>query len=377
MGQFVTIPLDSPLILSASQSVTATHFIPGGGGLIGYPVNAGPIVGEVTTLELGAIYGYGPVPAYPTLSYAGVGCAVDVVAAPLAGPWLTAFNGYVDDDGFTYETKGTPVPTAALSCTDGTRIFAAFDGVEQPPQGQGETAAQRVTRIADMVGWPTELRDIEAGGVAVRDTTLAQNAWTMLLNVSDTDLALLWVNREGKLAYRPQGRVMPQHELAAVVMCGPEVEGTVTITPVNISGQQPNVTRNIVSISRQGQSGEEPATVTIRDESSIARYLPHSYSRTDLIHTEDSWSTRVAEAVLAGSSWPSTAPERIELDSRADLASSAILLALEPSLSISVSDGVGSWLCEPAGWKVMVYRDHISGEVELLGREHICGVHMG
>ena len=61
--------------------------------------------------------------------------------------------GQAADDGFTYDPKQQ---LAQLSATDGTRIFAAFNGVEQPAIGQGETAAARVSRIADMVGWPCQ-----------------------------------------------------------------------------------------------------------------------------------------------------------------------------------------------------------------------------
>lgn len=281
--------------------------------------------------------------------------------------WLTAFGGFVDDDGFSYSAKGHP--TASVAATDGTRIFAGFDGLEQPIQGTGETAAERVTRIADMVGWPENLRDIEAGGVTVQGTTLAQNSWTLLLQVADTDLALLWVNRAGELAYRPQGKVKPSHAISAYIACGPASEmpdAAVQITPLDILGQQPTVTRNMVSISRQSVDGVEAATATLIDEGSVARFMAHPYARTDLIHTDDAWNERVAQAVLDYGAWPSTAPELVELDSRADLAATAVLLALEPSLSIMVGDGINAWECEPAGWDVTVYRTHVAGEVHLL-----------
>lgn len=279
--------------------------------------------------------------------------------------WIVAFTGYVDDSGFTYDAKVTP-PRAKLACTDATRILAAFDGVEQSPIGQGETAAQRVARIADNARWPADRRDIAAGGVAVRDTTLADVAWTELLAVADTDLALLWISRAGLLSYRPQGKVTPPRAISAMITCGTLPDGVTGIRPLNIVGQQPTITRNIVSISRQGHDGEDPATVTVTDQSSVARYLAHSYQRTDLVHVDDAWSRNVADAVITSSAWPSDAPASVELDSRADLAASALLLSLEPSLSVAVDDGHNVWQCEPAGWKVTVDRLAVSGEVTLL-----------
>ena len=85
----------------------------------------------------------------------------------------------------------------------------------------------------------------------------------------------------------------------------------------------------------------------------MSRFLAHTYERTDLIHTDDSWSSTVAQAVLMSSAWPSTSPASVDLTSRADLAASALLLSLEPSLSIarslmastpgSASQPAGSW----------------------------------
>lgn len=278
--------------------------------------------------------------------------------------WLTAFVGGVDDDGFTYDPK---TKLAHVAATDATRIFAAYDGLEQSPQGSGESAAQRVERIADMVGWPSDRRDIEPGGVALQPTTLAEAAWTMLLAVADTDLALLWLTRAGQLAYRPQGKVVPQRSLSALISCTTQdVAESVLIVPVNIVGQQPTITRNVVSISRQSGEQEEAATVTVRDDTSVARFLTHTYQRTDLKHLDDAWSTLVGQAILLSSAWPSTAPEYVELSSRAAPAATALLLGLEPSLSVAVSDEVGVWLCEPAGWDVEIRRNEVSGRIDLL-----------
>lgn len=280
--------------------------------------------------------------------------------------WVVCFTGYVDDTGFTYDPKTF---RAQIAATDATRIFAAFNGIQQSPIGQGETAAQRVTRIADLMNWPAAQRDITAGGVAVQATALADAAWSMLLAVADTDLALLWISRAGNLAFRPEGKVKPSSTLSAIIGCNvvnPPV-GVPVIEPINIEGQQPTVTRNIVSVSRQAIAGDTPVTVTVRDDESVSRYLGHTYERTDLIHMDDTWSTTVAQAVLMSSAWPTGAPEKVSLSSRADLAASALLLGLEPSLSIQVVDLLGNvWTCEPAGWDIMIKRDQIAGDITTL-----------
>ena len=181
----------------------------------------------------------------------------------------------------------------------------------------------------------------------------------MLLQVADTDLALLWINRAGQLAYRPQAKVTPSHELAAIVGCDPPdvPDGVHVIDPVDMVGQQPDrPTKHSVDIP-PGMPDDTGEAVTLhrpRHETSIARFLAHAYQRTDLIHTDDVWSTTVAQSVLMTSVWPATAPASIDLSSRADPA--AFLPSCHrlssPPLSIEVYDGAQTWQMEPAGWKV-------------------------
>jgi hypothetical protein len=286
---------------------------------------------------------------------------------PVGAPdWITAFLGYIDNDGFTYDPK---TERATVAATDGTRVFAGFDGLEQAAQGANETAAERVTRIADMVNWPAELRDVTAGGVALQPTTLAENAWTMLLAVADTDLALLWVNRAGALAYRPQGKVIPSLMVNAVITCDEAgvPDGVTAVRPVNVAGQQAHVLRNVVAVSRQSTDTDPAVTVTLRDDASIARYQPATYQRTDLQHVDDAWSTDVAEALIMVGAWPTTCPDTATLDTRADLGAGPLLLGLEPNLSIAVEDTAGGrWQCEPAGWSVTVSKLAVYGDIQLL-----------
>lgn len=279
--------------------------------------------------------------------------------------WLVAFIGQTDDEGFKYDPKTRKADVAA---TDYTRVFNAFQSVPQPPSGAGESAAARVARIADLLSWPVDRRDIETGGVALQPSTLDENAWSMLLAVADTDLALLWIDRAGDLAFRPEGRVVPQRQMAAIVGCGPIPDGHgVPITPVNILNQQPHITRNIVSVSRKKMDDEpaDPPVVTVRDEPSIVRFFPHTYTATDMLHIDDGWSTRVAQTVLMSSAWPSDAPESVELSSRASPPATALLLGLEPSLSIEVTDGAQIWQMEPTGWDVLIQRAEIRGTIQL------------
>lgn len=490
--------------------------------------------------------------AGPWAGIVGPSVAVRVSWRPAGDPtWLPAFTGSVAADGWDY-IPGTR-PYANVHATDSTQNLAAFDPPERSPIGTGDTASQRVNRILDVAAWPANLRDVTTGGVHLKSSTMAEALWTQLLAVADTDLALMWIRRDGRLAYRPQGRVGVGIELTGrLVICPPNPLDRLTLTnlienpapaslfgwsvnrpdahihtyaageilvdrqavayaneaaswfnaglstaspvlkagvnyqrsieiwvdaastlsgigfgsfnggqllPANqwtrvveqftgtgaamyamggivnmpgvgtgihcklrraqlmenisgatlpyfdgdtpdipggrtyswtgtpnnstsiaapsaavpvqvvtIGGAQFTDIRNIVSISRQkDETGPDATTATVRDDGSIARYLSRAYSRTDLQHQDDVWSTTVANAVLAASAWPSRAPREAVLSSRlGDPKIPSLLLSLEPDMTFDVEDTSGAfWREECVGWKVTVGRHLIDGTIEL------------
>jgi hypothetical protein len=301
--------------------------------------------------------------------YAGIlgpQVGVRVLARKVGGTWAPVFTGTTTADGWVWN-PGTR-PTAVVSASDPVQLLAAADGPEQAAVGQGEIASARVTRILDAASFPVQLRNVTSGGVTVKSTTLANAAWPDLLQVADTDLALLWISRDGRLSYIPQGRVGEGTKLAArLVMCPPEPPDPTRVQYVTLGGAQPTVVRNIVSVSRQKNDGDpDPLTVTVRDDASAARYLPRPYQRTDLIHTADAWSTTVANAILAAGSWPSMAPRDVVLNSRVSLDAVPLLFGLEPSHTFDVEDPHGQvWREGVSGWDVTVSTREISGTVVL------------
>ena len=282
--------------------------------------------------------------------------------------WLPGFAGYVDDDGFKWSKQPGRAGRAAIAATDATRIFNAADLMPRADAVDGETAAARVHRIADAIDWPPDLRRITAGGVPVRATDLSGNAWSQLLLTADTDLAHLWIDAAGYLTYVPQGRVHPDRTPLIQITCDPDGSGVPAAPPVSVTGQQPTVVRNVANIQRSVASGApEAPVVTLEDDGSIARYLRHVYSRSDLLNVTDSVSLLIAQAVLTSAAWPSVAPAAVELTSRASLDAGYFMMGLDPDLTMSVQDAYGTvWLCQAAGWSVQVDRDAITGTIALI-----------
>lgn len=174
-------------------------------------------------------------PATPVrIRWRALDLARDVALPRTEDPWHVVFLGSVADGGYRWDPT---TMTATLQCTDRTVDLATFETPAlAPPVGGGDTAAGRITRLADAARWPAGERDITTGGVTLQQTDLAGMAWEQMLAVADCDLALLWTRRDGFLAYRPQGRLAQGVPVNARLVACPDDETPppVTAAPVNL-----------------------------------------------------------------------------------------------------------------------------------------------
>jgi hypothetical protein len=278
--------------------------------------------------------------------------------------WSPAFTGFIATRGYSWDPA---VGQAQVACVDGTSVLVSSDRQEQEPQGGGESASARVTRLAGAALWPGGF-DVTAGGTPVKATTMGKPVWTEMLEVADTDLALLWVNRAGVLAFRPRGRVGQGVRLSGRLVVCEETSSDVAV--MTMGAPQPSVTRNRVIIARDKDDtipGDTPAVVQVEDRESIARYQAHDFKSTNLWHTADAWSATLAQAVLGAGAWPSPAPGQVLLDTATgDPLVPVLLLSLEPDMTFDVVDDAGTTYRQAVvGWDVEVRNDELEGLLRL------------
>lgn len=288
--------------------------------------------------------------------------------------WVRAFTGFIATRGYSWDADEQQ---ASVACVDGTSILVASDAPATTAQGSGETAAARVARIASAALWPGGT-DITAGGSTLVPTTLDDPAWTELLGVADTDLALLWIRRDGRLAFRPRGRVGPGQRLSGRLVVCPDLVDDVQV--VTLGRAQPSVNRNRVWVSHRKAVDTDPdaPVVYAEDRQSVARFQAHDFRAVDLWHNNDAWSATVAQMTLGAGAWPSAAPGVIALDSVTDDDRvPVLLLTIEPDMTFDVVDDGGRvWREAVVGWNVTVSFADILGtfDVEDVSRWSAPGV---
>ena len=121
--------------------------------------------------------------------------------AVVGGEIVERFAGIVDSIDDSFPDPGTARHEVVVTAFDYSSLLAAYDGLEESPQGAGETAGPRLTRIATNADYAYPVA-FDAGDVELQATTLAKNALDEAGMVADTELGALFCEPDGTLRFR-------------------------------------------------------------------------------------------------------------------------------------------------------------------------------
>jgi hypothetical protein len=210
----------------------------------------------------------------------------------IGGVRKNRFVGIVDaiSDSFTVpgDNRSHHVTFQAL---DYSSLLAAYDGVEQAPQGFGELAGARLTRITDNAGYH-EPRAFDEGTVALQATTLAKNALDETGIVTDTEMGALWCDADGVLQFRDRNGLISDPHYTEVQATFGEEAPEICYSDLLLTTDLERL-KNIVGIANEGGT-----MVTRTDTTSISLYRPRTYKRTDLINVADAQNAVIAQRHL-------------------------------------------------------------------------------
>lgn len=223
----------------------------------------------------------------------GVAVRVSIVTdSMIAGPW-SIFRGVVASWQPTYPS-GDLISTVAIVGEDllATLVRADLPALDTAV-GAGDTAAQRIGRLADRAGWPTgvdgRVFETTSGSIAtMQATTGAQPVWTEMLLAADSDCGFLWLDGNGRLRYTGPMEIPSAAQTSfdmgsALYPHWDEIETSYDLDEVF----------NTANVARVGGS-----TIRASDEVGIAESGVRAYTRTDLICESDDQVERVAQWVV-------------------------------------------------------------------------------
>jgi hypothetical protein len=191
------------------------------------------------------------------------------------------FTGWVDDWNLTYTPDGNSIADAAA--LDATTILAKQTLTAGTPTQ--ELTSTRVNTALTDAGWASELRDIQTGTVEVgtQEIEANQNALSYLEQVTRTEAGLLFVDKSGRVAFRPRRQAPSSASLVTF-----DQSSGIPYQAIGITyGSE--LLYNRVTIANIGGG-----TATASSVSSQNEYGVREYSQTDLLGATDAQSIDLA-----------------------------------------------------------------------------------
>lgn len=191
------------------------------------------------------------------------------------------FTGWIDDWNLTYTPDGNSIADAAA--LDATTILAK----QTLPAGTPtpELTSARINNALTDAGWANELRDIDTGTVNVgsQEIEANQNALSYLEQVTATEAGLLFVDKQGRVAFRPRRQAPSSADLVTF-----DQNSGIPYQAIGITyGSE--LLYNRVTIANVGGG-----TAVATDAASQGEYGLREYSETDLLGETDAQSIDLA-----------------------------------------------------------------------------------
>lgn len=219
------------------------------------------------------------------------------VRAEYAGVSYPLFSGFADawDIGWS----DPAVSDCTLTATDGFKVLADFDPLEVSPVGAGEDSGARVSRLLDNASWPAADRAIDTGDSTLQATNLSANTLSELILTADSERGQVFVNAEGNVTFKRRSARSEETVSITVQATFGDADDGVELPYADLTiSYDDELIRNRASVARVGGTAQ-----VVSDATSIARYLTHTFTRTDLLFETDDESLQYGTAIVR--SWSS------------------------------------------------------------------------
>lgn len=185
------------------------------------------------------------------------------------------------------------------------RVADHHDMVATP--WDGDTPAERIDRILDIVGFDPAARDLDTGTSTLQSATLGQTALEHIQKVADSDFGVVFMTADGTVRFRGRVGLANQESSATVTDAHGSSPAVSMLTPeVN-----DDLVRNDARVSRLDGKLQRA-----RDDASIAEHGTITFTRDGLFHDSDTLSLNAAEWVVAEYAQPTQRINRVTIRPR-------------------------------------------------------------
>jgi hypothetical protein len=229
------------------------------------------------------------------------------ITASWNGTTYPIFAGYITSYDTTTPRDVGEVVYTTIQAVDGFRLFqnAQITTVATTPAGQ--TTGTRIGKILDSIGWPTGMRDIDAGQTTVQaDPGTLRTSLAAMQTVTSTEYGSLYMDGFGNLVFQDR-------QLTSSSVAGTPVDFNDNGTGISYNNAlwklDDTLVFNKVSVTRTGGTAQVAS-----NQDSIDKYFLHSYQEQNLLMETDTEALNNARAFLASRQETSIRCDAVTLD---------------------------------------------------------------
>ena len=231
------------------------------------------------------------------------------------------FSGYITGYSTTTPLNAVEVVYTTITAVDAFRLASMAQISTVTGAIAGDLSGTRITQLLDQIGWPSSMRDIDAGLTTLQaDPGTARTSLAAMQTVELSEYGALYIDPVGSFVFQDRN------------LTASSVAGTPTVFNDDGTGIKYSnalwilndvLVYNSAQVTRSGGSVQ-----TATNAASIALYFLHSYNQQNLLMQTDAVALDYAQAYIASRAATSVRCDAITLDLNTENYASGIAAAL-------------------------------------------------
>jgi hypothetical protein len=244
------------------------------------------------------------------------------ITASYGGTTYPIFAGYITSYNTTTPKDVGEIVYTTIQAVDGFRLFANAQITSVASATAGQTTGTRIDKILDAIGWPSGMRDVDAGQTTVQaDPGTLRTSLGAMHTIESTEYGALYMDALGNLVF--QDRDLTSSSVAGTPVVFND-DGTGIPYSNALWKLDDSLVFNKASITRTGGTAQ-----IALNQDSIDKYFLHSYQEQNLLMQTDAEALNNALAYVASRQETSIRCDAVTLDLYTDNYNAGILAALD------------------------------------------------
>jgi hypothetical protein len=231
------------------------------------------------------------------------------ISATHNGVTYPIFSGFITGyQTLTPQESNDNVSYCVITAVDAFRLLQNAQITTVAGTSAGQLSGTRINKILDQIGWPAEMRDIDAGLTTMQaDPGTARTALAACQTVSTSEYGAFYVDATGSFVF--QDRALTSSSVAATPTVFTDNGG-----PGLLYFDAAWVLNDVLIYNQANITRTGGTTQVATDAASIAKYFLHSYTQSDLLMETDAVALDYALAYVASRAETTVRCDAIVLD---------------------------------------------------------------